>query len=207
VVPRADSPASSNDQAELDRLHVVGSFFTGSPERTLSVAAALQQASRIVESTMQGACMGASLPDGSSIRIQLCQATRYEPGEVVACLVGTKLVTHRVVYGGTRGRSAGVLITRSDDTLLPDPPVDVRSVLGRVIAVETRGRWIPPPAPARDSVPRRAIAWAILAVIAALSRVSVNWASKALTTLSRWRNRLYPIRRWLGAARPVPPTL
>lgn len=204
---RIDPSASSSDQAELDRLHVVGSFFAGSPERILSVAAALQQASRVVESTVQGACMGASLPDGSAIRIQLCQGARYEPGEVVACLVGTKLVTHRVVYDGTRGQSAGVLITRSDDKLLPDPPVHVRSVLGRVIAIETRGRWIPPPAPAKDTAPRRAIAWAVLVVIAALSRVSARWAGRVLIAFSRWRDRLYPIRRWFGAARRVPPTL
>jgi hypothetical protein len=199
-----DDRAPSDHQADLDRLHAMGSFFAGSVERTLSVAAGLQQDSRVLESTVQGPSMGAALPDGSSIRIQLGPATVCQPGEIVACLIGTKLVTHRLVYDGTR--RAGVFITRGDDEILPDPPIDLRRVVGRVVAVESRGLWLPPPAPVRAPVARRTLARGILAVVAGLSRVNASWAGRALITLARWRDRLYPFRRWIGAGRSVPPT-
>ena len=113
-------------------------------------------------------------------------------------------MTHRLVYDGTR--RAGVFITRGDDEILPDPPIDLRRVVGRVVAVESRGLWLPPPAPVRAPVARRTLARGILAVVAGLSRVNASWAGRALITLARWRDRLYPFRRWIGAGRSVPPT-
>jgi hypothetical protein len=202
-VTRID-PASSGHQADLDRLHAVGSFFAGSPERILSIVGGLQQDTHVVQSRVQGPSMGATLPDGASIRIQLSRAPDCRPGEVVACLIGARLVTHRIVHGG--GRSARVLITRGDDELLPDPPIDARGIVGRVVAVESSGQWVSPPPPVPDSAARRALAYGILAVVASLSRVNVSWARRALATLARWRDRLYPLRGWIGARRPTTPT-
>jgi hypothetical protein len=205
--PAVDRSPSPIDQADVEHLRVVGSFLAGNPERVRAVVASLRQASPIVESTVQGACMGESLPNGSTIRIQLEPIPRYEAGEIVGVLDGTKLFVHRLVYVGRRGHVAGVVVTRSDAKLLPDPPCRAASVLGKVIGVEVHGRWTAPPGPARGPAHRRALAWAILCVVTSLAHVHVGLADRALKVLCHGRNGLARVRRPLRTRRPTPPTV
>jgi hypothetical protein len=128
---------------------VLRAFFEGRPDRILAAAGPLQDAQRTVESTVRGPSMGASLPDGARIRIRLRRMATCTPGEVVAFLIGERLVVHRVVSAVAEDRREDFVLTRGDARIVPDPPVPKSSVLGVVEAVERDGLWeSPPPRPA-----------------------------------------------------------
>jgi hypothetical protein len=161
------------------RLRALGIFFENRPDRIRSVAAQLQQSGRVIESRVEGSCMGRCLPDRSSIRIRLCREESFAPGQIVAFLNETRLTVHRVHFSGSRGRRKGMLVTRGDARAFPDPPLAADSVLGVVVGVESEGRWIDPP-PA-ESLPwhKRALSWASIRVIAAFGLAGVGFARAA----------------------------
>ncbi len=85
--------------------------------------------------------MGPALPPGSRIRIELIDRARYEIGEVIAFLVGSQVIVHRVVHRGGAGAAAGHVLTRGDATLVPDPRLQQVRILGPVTGVWREGRW------------------------------------------------------------------
>ena len=127
------------------------------PARIIAVAQSLRGPDRSIESTVTGMSMGAGLPPGSTIRIDLVERDRYEIGEIVAYVHGKKVVVHRVVHRGTVGRAVGLLLTRGDAPLVPDPPVPHGNVLGPVSAVWNDGNWVRPAIPRMRALPARAV--------------------------------------------------
>lgn len=132
------------------RAATIASMFAGDHDRILAVVSWLRRPGRVIESTVQGSSMGATLPDGARIKIELSPSDRYRKGEVVAFLAGPTIVVHRIVHRGTIRRRPGWLLTRGDACRVPDPAVPVSSVLGRVVGVLDREGWrMPGPSPGR----------------------------------------------------------
>ena len=171
----------------LDPVRAVAAFFREDPARILAVASSLRAPDRSVESTVEGKSMGRTLPPGSRIRIELADRPDYEVGEVVAFLARGKIVVHRIAHLGRRGAARGRLLTRGDAALVPDPAVDVGSVLGVVSAIDRDGGWMAPGGQPRRSIPARVVASLVLVVVARVLRVSPRAADVVVGLLHRGR--------------------
>jgi peptidase S24-like protein len=102
-----------------------------------------------VAATVRGASMAPLLADGD--RVAIARARVYLPGDVVAFRTEgpgeSRLVVHRLLgYRLHHGRLA--CVTQGDAAPLPDPPVALAHLLGRVVAhpgsaplVPPRARW------------------------------------------------------------------
>jgi len=89
--------------------------------------------------------MGASLPDGTLVRVALGDGAACAPGDVVVFRQQEEIVAHRAL-----ACVGDYLVTRGDARLAPDQPVSFARVLGRVTSVVAAGNTIEPP-----GVPRR----------------------------------------------------
>jgi hypothetical protein len=114
----------------------------------LAAAELMRRAGVAIPSVVDGNSMGASLPAGSDIAIDL-DDRRYEAGAVMAVLSGSTVVAHRVIGRGRGHRARGYWLTCGDAVLVPDPPVAADRVIGRVrlksgapIPSRPRRRWI-----------------------------------------------------------------
>jgi hypothetical protein len=112
--------------------------------RVPAIAAVLRAHGREIESRVEGTSMGATLPESSQVRIRCGEPDADSRDAIVAFLAGSRLVSHRVVHQGRRGRASQYLITRGDGRLLPDPPVRRGDVLGTVTGVWIGDGWVPP---------------------------------------------------------------
>ncbi|HXQ53482.1 MAG TPA: S24/S26 family peptidase [Stellaceae bacterium] len=130
------------------RLLAASSFFVGDADRIRALAQQFKDRRHVLESEVRGFSMRGALPNCCRIRIECRHGDTAAPGQVVAALVGDKIVVHRVAYIGRFARARGFLVTRGDSTAFPDLPIDVASILGEVIAVETAAGWRTPPASA-----------------------------------------------------------
>jgi hypothetical protein len=171
----------------LDPVEAVAAFFREDPARILVVASGLRGPHRSIESTVEGNSMGQTLLPGSRIRIELAERPSCELGEVVAFLARGKVVVHRVVHKGRRGAARGRLLTRGDAALIPDPAVDVGSVLGAVTALDCNGGWMSPGERPRRSLPARVVASLALAVVTRMLEASPRAANVAVELLHRGR--------------------
>jgi hypothetical protein len=178
---------AAKTETALDPIQAVTAFFREDSARILAVAASLRGPDRRVESTVEGKSMGGTLPPGTRIRIELRDRTSYEVGEVVAFLVRGKVVVHRVAHKSQRGAARGRLLTRGDAALVPDPAIDVASVLGAVTAIERDGGWVPPDGRPRRSLPARVVAALALAVVAHVLEASPRAADVVVRLLHRGR--------------------
>ncbi len=106
-----------------------------------------------------GRSMRPTLEDGDRLEVRPL-AGLLAPGEVIACVVGERLLVHRIA----RVERDGSVVTRGDAFLATDPPHAPGSILGRVFR------------PGGRELPRRP-----------LLRMFVR---RALTRLSRTRCRL-----------------
>jgi hypothetical protein len=171
-------------------------FLRESPEGVRAAARRLKGTDRVLESVVGGRSMGAQLPDGAPIQIQLGERERFEPGEIVAFLNGSQVAVHRVLFCGRSGRRRGILITRGDAHLLPDLPISISAVLGTVAAVRGEAGWAPPEPAPRKPLAQRALAGAWLALAAALCRVELDLARRSLGWLYfAGRSLSRPLRR------------
>ena len=161
----------------------LASFLREHPERTLTVAERLKHSGRLLDSTVGGRSMGATLPDGAPIRIQLSAREEFARDEVVAFWNGRQVTVHRVLYCGQRGRRRGVMITRGDAYLSPDLPFRVSSVLGPVVSVRTAHGWHAPDALPSRPLAQRAVARAWERVAAVLCWLDVSFARRGLAAL------------------------
>lgn len=164
--------------ADEQRLLAAASLFRHDAERILGVASRLRGARCIVESKVHGECMGSAVPAGSLIRIDLVCGQEYRVGQVIAFILETTVVVHRVVRGVGLGRAKSYLITRSDMALLPDPPVRVKRVLGPVVGCQMEGRWAPPGPPPLQPPLRRFLSLVLLTL--------VHWSLRVDVRLARW---------------------
>jgi hypothetical protein len=111
------------------------------PEQLLAMLSIFRKFRRVIELPIQGQSMGTTIAHGARIRIQ-CDATlSLRPGQVVAFLVGNRLIVHRVVYCGRYGHARHYLITQGDGAWLPDRPVPLAAVVGPVLAVQAGETW------------------------------------------------------------------
>jgi len=163
----------------------IGQILRSDPRHTQAVADSLRGPGRCLESTVSGFSMGASLPPGSRIRIALLPTSRHEAGELIAYLFGDHVIVHRVLHCGRAGAARDYLVARGDATLVPDPPIELKQVLGPVTGVWSAGGWVPPEGPSPRRLPARLLR-ALLAVLAiAAMYLSPRASAQALIALHR----------------------
>jgi hypothetical protein len=178
---------AAKTETALDPIQAGAAFFREDSARILAVAASLRGPDRSVESTIEGKSMEGTLPPGTRIRIELRDRASYEVGEVVAFLSRGKIVVHRVAHKSQRGAARGRLLTRGDAALVPDPAIDVASVLGAVTRIDRDGGWVPPDGRPRRSLPARVVASLALAVVAHVLEASPRAAEVVVRLLHRGR--------------------
>ena len=189
-----------------DVVAAVGRLLTVDPSRTIAVARTLSGPDRTVESTVSGTSMGSGLPPGSRIRIALARRDRFEAGEVVAYVVGSQLVVHRVVHRGRALAARGYLITCGDATLVPDPPVDQGHVLGSVTGVWRGGAWAPLAAPAARTLHARMARGLCASLAVGGLYVSPRATARALRALFRAARAVQASRARRARRRAISPS-
>ena len=104
-----------------------------------------------------GASMLPAVWPGDILHVHRSHPEEIRPGDIIMFARAGGLVAHRVVEKlppGARGEPHGVQwLTRGDRHRANDAPVSMRELLGRVTAIERRGRRIHP----RPSLRHRAI--------------------------------------------------
>jgi hypothetical protein len=167
---------------DTDRLDRVGAFIWLERERILAAARRQGMAGGgdSIDVRLRGASMAAAIPQASRIRITFGGGP-HRVGDIVAFMVGEKIIVHRIVHLARRH-----LITRGDAMLLPDPPIDAEAVLGRVNAIDSGSGWQPPGAPSLPPRRDRALAFVllmasriVLKLDARLARRFVDWLDAA----------------------------
>ena len=111
--------------------------------------------------------------------LQINPARTYSVGDILLCTRGNDWVAHRV-HSIVKRRSPTHLVTRGDALALPDPPVSIDAVLGRVDVIERGGRHL-----RADSYRGRAYR--------ALARVGFPW-HRVLSAVRILCNRVKPGR-------------
>lgn len=147
---------------------------------------------RPVESSVQGPSMGATLPDGTRVRIRpFPEGTAPRAGQVVAFVAGARVLLHRVAYVARRRKH---LITQGDGNWLCDPPIAVEAVAGVVEEAHLDGAWCSVAAAPR-ALPRRLAAGLSLALLAPVLEASPAAAARIARAMSYARMSA----RWLWA--------
>ncbi|HET7525332.1 MAG TPA: S24/S26 family peptidase [Burkholderiaceae bacterium] len=165
---------------EADRLDGLGAFIWQERER---VRAAVDRRGpgdsqdSTVECRIRGGSMEAAIPRGSRIRITF---TTRQPrvGDIVAFMIGERIVVHRVVH--LTGRH---VLTRGDAMLLPDPPIEPAAVLGEVSEIDSGSGWSVPAAQSRPPRRDRLLAFVVLMASRLLLRFNRDLARRFIEWL------------------------
>ncbi|NNG14858.1 MAG: hypothetical protein HKM89_00165 [Gemmatimonadales bacterium] len=131
-------------------------------ERLRAIVPLLKRVEGDVELMLYGLSMEPTIPDASVIRIRCREPETCRVGDVVVMQAGSRIIAHRVLHRGRRGRAREYLITRGDARWLPDPPVPVASLLGVVAGVAAGETWSPPSAAREESGWAAALSFAVL---------------------------------------------
>ena len=108
---------------------------------------------------------------------------------------GKKVIVHRVVHRGLVGMAAGLVLTRGDAPLVPDPPVPHANILGPVSAMWNDGAWVLPPAQTRvRALPARVVMSLMLGASIAMLYISPRATAVLLTLFYRSERRLRQTR-------------
>jgi hypothetical protein len=140
--------------------------------RLRAAAAALQPSDHEFETRTRGPSMAEAMPAGSPIRVRCGTEQGCRVGDVVVFMNGTDLTAHRVAYQGRSRRARGFLVTLGDGLVMPDRPVSVTSIVGRVTAVHGTGGWAAVGASAPPSLTRRCVRRVMVAATIAALEVS-----------------------------------
>ncbi|MFQ5702919.1 MAG: nucleotidyltransferase family protein [Gemmatimonadales bacterium] len=159
------------------------------PAEMRAVTKLLRRSDREIESTISGVSMGATIPDGSTIRITYHQPEAMSVGQVIAFIASNGLVAHRIVARGYGRRGRSFLITRGDATCICDAPVQKADVLGAVTAYKQWSGWCDVPAPPRLPGLRGAVAAGLANVVGLGLSIDVRLGT-AITALARHARRL-----------------
>jgi signal peptidase I len=84
---------------------------------------------------VEGDSMHPAIRGGDYVHVVPCVAAELRRGDVILASTGRGLTAHRIVriIDGIKGRQ---IITRGDNSLRADTPVESASVLGKVLQVE-----------------------------------------------------------------------
>lgn len=147
-----------------------------------------------VESELRGESMGLAIPNGSRIRIVYSEGVTWRKGQVVAFLAGSRVMVHRVLHVGRRGRARRFLITQGDGNWICDPPVGLETIAGRVEEFSVDGQWRGV-GPARISLMRRSVSLASLALL----RTALEWNPSVAVRVARGMSyvRMTPRTIWM----------
>lgn len=170
-----------------DLAAAIATLLNDDQDRILALASSLRAPNRTIESQVRGGSMGASLPPGSRIRIDMSPGAKHPVGQVVAFVGGDTVIVHRVVYHGRDH-----LLTRGDARLAPDTPVRRDQVLGPVSAVAREGQWHDLPPPAARGTLARVFAAAALKSAQVLLMVNPSLTGavmRSLHVLEGWAHR------------------
>jgi hypothetical protein len=191
----------SQTASERDLWKAVGKFLWSDPGHIMLMASHLRDAHQYIECGMGGASMGTAVPIDSRIRIQFSHDQSYPLGTVIAFLVGTRVMVHRVMYRGRRRRTRDFILTLGDRVWLPDSPVDVNSILGSVVEYQHHGVILPPgPAPHWTSRGRLASLF-IVRIMAVALELDVALSSTIRRLLRKSADRKFSIRAF-GSSLP-----
>ena len=158
---------------------------TAAIEDLARLRAVRRNAEITIDSHVQGASMGAALPNGARIRIRADAVDALRAGKVIAFLAGSRVMVHRIVYEGRRGRARNFLLTQGDGNWLCDPPIDRSRIVGEVEAVAMAGEWQTVRAP-RIPLRRRLVARPLQLAM----RLALNCDPALAMRLSRLISRL-----------------
>jgi hypothetical protein len=176
-------PAAAPDGTGEERRRALGSFIWRDRAHVLAAASRCGDDGRnTIECELRGGSMTGAIPARSRIRIAFTRGP-YAPGEIIAFMIGARIVVHRVVYLRRRGRPHELLITRGDAMILPDPPLDAGAVLGRVVEVASDGCWRPPGPRLRPPRRDRLLAFLVLAASAVMLEVAPGLARRFVSLL------------------------
>lgn len=148
--------------------------------RLRAAAAALETADQQFETRARGVSMGQTIPVGARIRVRCGTEEACRVGDVVVFMDGTELISHRVVYRGRSRSARAFVVTRGDGLVMPDRPVPLTSIVGRVTAVHRQDDWeiIEPSESASGGVLRRAVRAAALAAVIVTLELNVPAARR-----------------------------
>lgn len=181
----------------MKKLTTAGTNKELNAEQFVAVTHLLRRSRREIESKIQGTSMTPTLPEGIRIQILCSSGQTYTRGQVIAYIDFTKIIAHRVIYRGHRGQAKHYLITQGDSMWLPDPPINIQSILGTVSAMDAEGRWQTP----RDLGPRplvhRCFLFAVRAVVCSALEINISLATWLTITLRRFRSVVARIRTYL----------
>lgn len=178
-------------------------------ERLLALSSLLKKSPREIELYVSGGSMGSVLPEGSRIRIRVCDADSLVAGQIVTYIARDRLVVHRLVRSAP-SYDEHYLITRGDTTVCCDMPVLSSSVIGIVTEFRNCGRWQPVGSPVARGRGSRLIASAICGLVVTVLRLNPGFSRwvAALTVEIRWLvlrfiglARRYALRHFSAAAR------
>jgi hypothetical protein len=131
------------------------------------MASSLRKTHSFIDCKMGGGSMGTALPLGSTIRIEFSEESIYAPGMVIAFLSGERIMVHRVMYRGRYGPTRQFILTLGDEVWRPDAPVNMNSILGRVVQYEYQGVTRPPGPPPKWTSRKRLVSLLIVKIMAA----------------------------------------
>jgi hypothetical protein len=181
-------------QADLAELHrAVGALLWKDPERVLETVARLRGTGAVLECTLRGASMGAAIPKGARLRIELGRGAPYRVGEVVAFVRDPGICVHRVACLGQGARVKDHLVTQGDACFYPDEPVAARRVLGRVTQYRAGEGWKPVAGPSPSERSQSALGRALLRAVSLLMETSVPLARGAARLLRLRKESAAPV--------------
>lgn len=79
----------------------------------------------------EGDSMHPVIRGGDYVQVVPCAASELRRGDIILAATARGLTAHRIVRFSRRG-----IVTRGDNSLRADPPVDAANVLGRIAIIE-----------------------------------------------------------------------
>jgi len=167
----AVAESSGATSQERERLLALGNFICSS-DGPLAAAMGLRRdaVGQNYESRVSGGSMGATIPNGTRIRV--VEGKRPERGQIIAFVSGGKTLVHRVRWRGHLWAGRGWMITQGDAMRLPDVPVQDQVMLGCVAAVQQGAAWHAPAA--RERLPRRDRALSLLLLVVCATLLEIH---------------------------------
>jgi hypothetical protein len=136
------NPSSPPDADRRELARAIGSLIWKNPALILDSVSRLRGSDTVIECRLRGGSMGAAIPSGSMLRIDLGRSGPYRVGEIIAFVRESGICVHRVAYLGRRERTRDFMVTQGDACFYPDPPVSTHAVLGAVTDFRCGDDWV-----------------------------------------------------------------